>query len=112
MGLEKILRTYGPKGNESSPRLAARDGMEQEPYESRAAPGSKGKATHGAFRKYAFLASQKTSFERGRSLRMARGLLSAAGLRHHSQPHHTPPPTTQPSPEPPNPPTRPTRNRS
>src|SRR5260370_7269755 len=70
--------------NESSPRLGARDGMEQEPYEFRicaAKPKPKGKATHGAFRKYAFLASQKMSFERGRLLRIARGPFSAAGLR-------------------------------
>src|SRR5260370_34558206 len=70
--------------DESWPRLAARDGMEQEPYEFRicaAKPKPKGKATHGAFRKYAFLASHKTSFERGRLLRMARGPSSAAGLR-------------------------------
>jgi len=39
--------------HESSPRLAARDGMEQEPYEFRirlGEPESKGKATHGTFR--------------------------------------------------------------
>src|SRR5260370_39741455 len=69
--------------HESSPRLAARDGMEQEPYEFRirpAKPESQGKATHGKFRKHALLASQKTSFERGRLLRMARGAFSAAGL--------------------------------
>jgi hypothetical protein len=38
--------------------------MEQEPYEfwtRPAKPESKGKATHGKFRKYAFLASKKTS---------------------------------------------------
>ena len=49
--------------------------MEQEPYEFRirpAKPESQGKATHGKFRKHALLASQKTSFERGRLLRMAR----------------------------------------
>src|SRR5882762_1106822 len=74
--------------HESSPRLAARDGMEQEPYEFRiraAKPESQGKATHGKFRKHALLASQKTSFERGRLLRMARGPFSAAGLRRQSQ---------------------------
>ena len=74
--------------HESSPRLAARDGMEQEPYEfwiCPANPESEGKATHGKFRKYAFLASQKTSFERGRLLRMARGPSSAAGLRQRLQ---------------------------
>src|SRR5260370_13381041 len=74
--------------HESSPRLAARDGMEQEPYEFRirlAKPGSEGEATHGTLRKYAFLASQKTSFERGPALRIARGLLSTAGLREQSQ---------------------------
>src|SRR5216684_3820666 len=51
--------------HESSPRLAARDGMEQEPYEFWICPAnleSKGEATHGAFRKYAFLASQKMIF--------------------------------------------------
>jgi hypothetical protein len=39
--------------------------MEQEPYEfwiRPAKPESQGKATHGKFRKYALLASQKTSF--------------------------------------------------
>ncbi len=58
--------------------------MEQEPYEfwiCPAKPESKGKATHGKFRKYAFLASQKTSFERGRLLRLAGGPFSAASLR-------------------------------
>src|SRR5260370_31372373 len=48
--------------HESSPRLAARDGMEQEPYEFRirpAKPESQGKARHGKFRKHALLASQK-----------------------------------------------------
>jgi len=67
------------KKHESSPRLAARDGMEQEPYEFRirpAGPEPKGKATHGSIRKHAFLASQKISFERGRALRLARGLFS------------------------------------
>src|SRR5260370_36165494 len=46
-----------------------------------AKPESKGKATHGKFRKYAFLASQKTSFERGRLLRLARGPFGVASLR-------------------------------
>jgi hypothetical protein len=39
--------------------------MEQEPYEFRirpAKPESKGKATHGSIRKYAFLASHQTVF--------------------------------------------------
>jgi len=39
--------------------------MEQEPYEfwiRPAKPESQGEATHGKFRKHAFLASQKTSF--------------------------------------------------
>jgi hypothetical protein len=39
--------------------------MEQEPYEFRirpAKPESKGKATHGSIRKYAFLASHQTIF--------------------------------------------------
>jgi hypothetical protein len=43
--------------NKSSPRLAARDGMEQEPYEFRLhcmRAESKGQATYGAFRKHAF----------------------------------------------------------
>src|SRR6266852_8636731 len=65
------------KKHESSPRLAARDGMEQEPYEFRirpAKPESKGKATHGKFRKHAFLASQKLSFERGPALRIVGSL--------------------------------------
>jgi hypothetical protein len=42
--------------------------MEQEPYEfwtRPARPEPKGKATHGKFRKHAFLASKKTSFEHG-----------------------------------------------
>jgi hypothetical protein len=46
----------------SSPRLAARDGMEQEPYEfwiRSMNAESKGKATYGAFHEHAFLASQK-----------------------------------------------------
>src|SRR5580698_5573434 len=41
----------------SSPRLAARDGMEQEPYEFWVCsmnPESKGKATYGAVREHAF----------------------------------------------------------
>jgi len=45
--------------------------MEQEPYEfwvCPANPESQGKATYGSFRKHAFLASHKTSFERGRAL--------------------------------------------
>src|SRR5712692_2927443 len=70
--------------HESSPRLAARDGMEQEPYEFRirsVKPGSEGEATHGTLRKHAFLASQKTSFERGPALRIARSLSDAAGTR-------------------------------
>src|SRR5207245_11201537 len=49
---------------ESSPRPAARDGLEQQPYEfwiCPASPESKGKATHGKFRKHAFLASQINS---------------------------------------------------
>jgi hypothetical protein len=51
--------------HESSPRLAARDGMEQEPYEfwiCPANPESQGEATYGSIRKHAFLASQKISF--------------------------------------------------
>jgi hypothetical protein len=39
--------------------------MEQEPYEfwiRPAKPESKGKATHGKFRKHAFLASKKNEF--------------------------------------------------
>src|SRR5216683_3115667 len=70
--------------HESSPRLAARDGMEQEPYEFRirlAKPGSEGEATHGTIRKHAFLASQKTSFERGPALRITRSLSNAADTR-------------------------------
>ena len=46
----------------SSPRLAARDGMEQEPYEfwiRLINPGSKGKATYGAFREHAFPSFKK-----------------------------------------------------
>ena len=46
----------------SSPRLAARDGMEQEPYEFRVCsmnPESKGKATYGAFREHAFSSLRK-----------------------------------------------------
>src|SRR5438445_2384754 len=68
----------------SSPRLPARDGMEQEPYEFRirwAKPGSQGEATYGSFRKHAFLASQKISFARGPALRIARSLSNAAGTR-------------------------------
>src|SRR6266446_4176533 len=57
-------------------------GWSRKPYEFRirpAKPESKGKATHGSIRKYAFLASHKTIFfERGCSLRMARGLFNAA----------------------------------
>src|SRR6266849_9807260 len=70
--------------HESSPRLAARDGMEQEPYEFRirlAKPESEGEATHGTLRKHAFLASQKTSFERGPALRIIRSLSNTAGTR-------------------------------
>jgi len=62
--------------HESSPRPAARDGMEQEPYEFRSCPAkpeSKGKAssrcgigTHektiGTFRTHAFLASKERGF--------------------------------------------------
>jgi hypothetical protein len=62
--------------------------MEQEPYEfwiRPAKPESQGKATHGKFRKHAFLASQKTSFERGRLLRLARGPFSGEGLRRQLQ---------------------------
>jgi hypothetical protein len=58
--------------------------MEQEPYEFRirpAKPESEGKATHGKFRKYALLASQKLSFERGPALRIAESLSNAAGTR-------------------------------
>jgi hypothetical protein len=58
--------------------------MEQEPYEFQvfapAKPESKGKATHGIFRKHALLASQKKSFERGHFLRFARSPSSAASL--------------------------------
>lgn len=46
----------------SSPRLAARDGMEQEPYEfwiRSMNPESKGKATYGAFREHAFPSFKK-----------------------------------------------------
>src|SRR5260370_6551939 len=64
-------------------------GWSRNPTSPGAVPGSKGKATHGAFRKYAFLASQKTSFERGRSLRTARSLFSAAGLRQQPQRQET-----------------------
>jgi hypothetical protein len=52
---ELVSRTLGVK--KSSPRLAARDGMEQEPYEfwiCSMNPESKGKATYGAFREHAF----------------------------------------------------------
>ncbi len=72
------------KKHESSPRLAARDGMEQEPYEFRirpAGPEPKGKATHGKFRKHAFLASQKMSFERKRALPVCPGSVQPAGSR-------------------------------
>ena len=58
--------------------------MEQEPYEFWICPAnleSQGEATHGAFRKYAFLASQKMFFERGLTLRIARSLSNAAGTR-------------------------------
>ena len=74
----------GLEKHESSPRLAARDGMEQEPYEfwiRPAKPESKGKATHGKFRKHAFLASQKLSFERGPALRIVGSLSNAVGTR-------------------------------
>jgi hypothetical protein len=50
-----MSRKLGVK--KSSPRLAARDGMEQEPYEfwiRSMNPESKGKATYGAFREHAF----------------------------------------------------------
>src|SRR5215472_18494809 len=49
--------------------------MEQEPYEfrgCRAKPGSKGKATHGEFRKHAFLASRTKFSPRGGPLDLAR----------------------------------------
>jgi hypothetical protein len=51
--LRQELRGYPLGKHESSPRLAARDGMEQEPYEFRirfAKPESESKATYGAFR--------------------------------------------------------------
>src|ERR1700687_2762296 len=78
------LAVTGLEKHESSPRLAARDGMEQEPYEFRirpAKPESQGEATYGSFRKHAFLASHKTNFERGRALRIAGSLSNAAGTR-------------------------------
>jgi hypothetical protein len=58
--------------------------MEREPYEFRirsAKPGSEGEATYGSFRKNAFLASLKTSLERGPALRIARSLCNAADTR-------------------------------
>src|SRR5229473_2803236 len=58
--------------------------MEQEPYEfwiRPAKPESQGEATHGKFRKHAFLASQKISFERGPALRITRSLSTAADTR-------------------------------
>jgi hypothetical protein len=68
--------------HEPSPRLAARDGMEQEPYEfwiRPAKPESQGEATYGKFRKHAFLASQKMSFfQRGSALRIVRSLSRVA----------------------------------
>jgi len=51
--LRQEPKGHSPGEHESSPRLAARDGMEQEPYEFRirpAKPESKGKATHGSIR--------------------------------------------------------------
>jgi hypothetical protein len=67
----------------SSPRLAARDGMEQEPYEfwiCPANPESQGKATYGKFRKPAFLASQSMNDARGPQPQLSRSVLRA--LRH------------------------------
>src|SRR5258707_14149447 len=78
------LRVADLEKHESSPSLAARDGMEQEPYEFRirwAKPGSQGEATYGSFRKHAFLASQKMNFKRGPVLRITRSLSNAAGAR-------------------------------
>ena len=52
---ELVSRKLGVK--KSSPRLAARDGMEQEPYEfwiRSMNSESKGKATYGTFREHAF----------------------------------------------------------
>ena len=40
-------QTSGPGEHKSSPRPGTRDGMKQEPYESRAVQGSKGEATNG-----------------------------------------------------------------
>src|SRR5258707_8529953 len=71
------LRVADLEKHESSPRLAARDGMEQEPYEFRirwAKPGSQGEATYGSFRKHAFLASQKMNFKREPVLRITRSV--------------------------------------
>src|SRR5437867_3461789 len=70
--------------HESSPRLAARDGMEQEPYEFRirpAKPGSKGKATHGSSAHTPSLLHTKRVFKRGPALRIAWSLSNAAGTR-------------------------------
>src|SRR5882762_11122060 len=77
------LRVADLEKHESSPRLAARDGMEQEPYEFRirwAKPGSQGEATYGSFRKHAFLASQKMNFKRGRYSGL-RGVCPTPGAR-------------------------------
>jgi hypothetical protein len=73
---ELMSRKLGVK--KSSPRLAARDGMEQEPYEfwiRPMNPESKGKATYGAFREHAFPRFTKVleKFFSAEAHRIARG---------------------------------------